>query len=104
MEKEKIEKVAKAFLDAWIKNDEWGLKKLSVSADVTSNIRKTFYKETLLRGYDILNCTKISDTEAALKVQLNMNIRDRATNRRLILYAVIAKKDWKIDIGRLMRR
>ena len=37
MEKEKIEKMATAFLDAWIKNDEWGLKKLSVSADVTSN-------------------------------------------------------------------
>ncbi len=104
MEKEKIEKVATAFLDAWIKNDEWGLKKLSVSTDVTSSARKTFYKETLLRGYEILNCTKTSDAEAELKVQLSMNIRDRATNRRLILYAVKTKKDWKIDIGRLMRR
>ena len=104
MEKEKIEKVATAFLDAWIKNDDWELKKFSVSATVTSSVRKTFYKETLLRGYEILDYTKISDTEAALKVQLNMNIRDCTTNRRLILYAVKAKKDWKIDIGRLMRR
>jgi len=102
--REKIEKVAKAFLDAWIKDDEWELKKLSVSAGTTQRDRKAFYKEVLLRKYDILDCTAISNTEAELKVQLGMNIRSRATDRRLILYAVKGKKDWKIDVGRLMRR
>lgn len=103
MEKEKIEKVAKAFLDAWIENNEWTLRKLSVSTEIPQSTKRTFYKEVLLRKYDILDCTAISDTEAALKVQLSMNIRTRATDRRLVIYAVKNKKDWKIDIGRLMR-
>lgn len=103
MEKVKIENAAKGFLDAWIENKSYDLNKRVVTNNVEIGARRQLFKDVLLRRYDIISCSKLSDVSAVLKVQMSMNLRGQMRNKRLPLYAVKVKNDWKIDITSFIR-
>ena len=102
MGKEKIEGNAKGFLNAWIENKSYDISKRIVSSRVDVGARRQFFKDVLLRNYKIISCSKLSDASAVLKVQMSMNIRGKIRKKRLPLYAVKVKNDWKIDISSLI--
>ena len=102
MEKEKIEGAAKKFLDAWIENKTYDINKRIVTTDVEVSARRQLFKEVLLRSYEILSCSPLSDVKAVLKVQMNMNLRGNIRSKRLLLNAVKVKNEWKIDITSLI--
>jgi hypothetical protein len=103
MEKVKIENAAKRFLDAWIANKSYDINKRVVTNNVEIGARRQLFKDVLLRRYDIISCSKLSDVSAVLKVQMSMNLRGQMRNKRLQLYAVKVKNDWKIDITSFIR-
>ena len=102
MEKEKIENAAKRFFDAWIENKSYEITKRMVTKDVDICTKRQFFKAILLRGYEIISCSKLTDTSAVLQVQMSMNLRGKNRNKRLAIYAVKVKNDWKIDITSLI--
>ena len=102
MEKEKIEGVAKKFLNAWIENKSYDINKRAITTNVAVSAKRQLFKDVLLRSYEILSCTQISDVKAVLKVQMNMNLRGNIRNKRLPIYAVKIKNEWKIDITSLI--
>ena len=102
LEKVKIEDSAKRFLDAWIENKSYDINKRVVSKDVELGARRQFFKTILLRRYTIISCSKLSDVSAVLKVQMRMIIRGNMRNKRLPIYAVKIKNEWKIDITSLI--
>jgi hypothetical protein len=103
MEKEKIEKAAKGFLDAWIENKSYEIKKRMITKDIDVGAKRQLFKDVLLRRYEIISCSKLSDISAVLKVQMRMNLRGQMRNKRLPIYVVKVKNDWKIDITSLIR-
>ena len=98
MEKVKIENTAKRFLDAWIENKSYEINKRVVTNNVEIDARRQLFKDVLLRSYEIISCSKLSEVSAVLKVQMRMNLRGQMRNKRLPLYAVKVKNDWKIDL------
>lgn len=104
MEMEKVEKATKQFLEAWQKEKQFDINRLSVCDNITLNAKKEFYTSVLLRTFEIIS-VNISEVEKAeIKVRLGMNIRDRKQLKQLQLYAVKKKGTWKIDAEPLMRR
>ena len=102
LEKDKIEKAAKGFLDAWIGNKSYDVNKCVVTTDVELGTRRQFFKDIPLHSYKIISCSKLTDVSAVLKVQMHMIIRGRKRNKRLAIYAVKVKNDWKMDITSLI--
>ena len=102
MEKEKIENAAKRFFDAWIENKSYEISKRMVTSEIGIGAKRQFFKEILLRSYEIISCSKLTDTSAVLKVQMSMNLRGSNRNKRLAINAVKVKNDWKIDISSLI--
>jgi len=102
MEKDKIEGVAKQFLNAWIENKSYDINKRVITNDVEVSAKRQLFKDVLLRSYEILSCTQISTVKAVLKVQMTMNLRGKIRSKRLPLNAVKVKNDWKMDITSLI--
>ena len=102
MEKGKIEKAAKGFLNAWIENKSYDINKRVVTDEVEIGAKRQFFKDVLLRRYEIISCSKLSAVSAVLKVQMSMSIRGKIQKKRLPIYAAKVKNDWKIDITSLI--
>ncbi len=103
MEMEKVEKATKQFLEAWQKEKQFDINRLSVCDNITLTAKKVFYTSVLLRTFEIRSMNVSEAEKAEINVRLGMTIRGRKQLKQLQLYAVKRKGTWKIDIEPLMR-
>jgi hypothetical protein len=101
-EEDKVRKSASKFLDAWIKNKSSDINRTSYSANVDFNAKKTLFKNVQLHGYEIISCNAIEGDTVGLHVGVTLNIRGKIRKKRILIYAVKIKNEWKIDMGSLL--
>jgi hypothetical protein len=101
-EEDKVRKNASKFLDAWIKGKSSDINRTSYSANVDFNAKKTLLKNVQLHGYEIISCDAIEGDKVGIQVGVTLNIRGKIRKKRIVIYAVKIKNEWKIDMGSLL--
>jgi hypothetical protein len=101
-EEDKVRKNASKFLDAWITGKSSDINRTSYSANVDLNAKKTLFKNVQLHEYEIISCDSIDGDKVGLHVGVTLNIRGKIRKKRILIYAVKIKNEWKVDLKSLL--
>lgn len=102
MENQKIIKVVKSFLDAWIKDKSRDINRSSYSENVDVRAKKTLFETVKLSGYEVISYDAIDGDSVGVPVDMALNIRGKARKKRLLIYAIKRKNGWKVDLKTLL--
>jgi hypothetical protein len=100
--KDKVKRNARQFLDAWIDGKSSGINRNSYLANVDFRAKKTLFKDVQLHGYEIIAYEEIEGDKVGIHVGVTLNIRGKIRKKRILIYAVKIKNEWKIDLKSLL--
>lgn len=101
-QEDKVKKIAKQFLNAWIDGKSSDISRNSYSGNVDFYTKKTLFENVRLHGYDILSCEEIDGNKVDIRVDMTLDIRGKMRKKRILIYAVKIKNEWKIDMKSLL--
>lgn len=101
-QEDKVKRNARQFLDAWIKGKSSDINRNSYSANVDFRAKKTLFKNVQLHGYEIISCDAIEGDKVGIHVGVTLNIRGKTRKKRILIYAVKIKNEWKVDMKSLL--
>jgi hypothetical protein len=101
-QEDKVRRNASQFLDAWIRGKKSDITKNSYSGNVDFRAKKTLFENVQLHGYKIIACEEIDGNKVDIQVDVTMDIRGKIRKKRILIYAVKIKNEWKVDMKSLI--
>jgi hypothetical protein len=101
-QEDKVKRNASQFLNAWIGGKKSDITRNSYLGNVDLRAKKTLFENVQLHKYKIITCEEIDETKVGIHVDVTMDIRGKIRKKRILIYSVKIKNEWKVDMKSLV--